>query len=80
MNDLVILLFKVFIGECYFFLVNEIKRDFKGVNIFLGEVINEIFENEKLGDFSEYMNSLDLDEKVLRNFLYFFIFWFIVVI
>nr|XP_023476388.1 testis- and ovary-specific PAZ domain-containing protein 1 isoform X1 [Equus caballus] len=42
---------------------NEIKRDSKGANIFLGEVTNEISENEKLGDFSEHMNSSDLDEK-----------------
>ncbi|XP_070348892.1 protein TOPAZ1 isoform X4 [Equus asinus] len=42
---------------------NEIKRDSKGANIFLGEVTNEISENEKLGDFSEHINSSDLDEK-----------------
>lgn len=80
LNDLVILLYKVSTGECYFFSANEIKRDSKGANIFLGEVTNEISENEKLGDFSEHINSSDLDEKVLRNLLHFLISWSIVVI
>ncbi|XP_058412077.1 protein TOPAZ1 isoform X1 [Diceros bicornis minor] len=42
---------------------NEIKHDFKGANISLGEVTNETSENEKLGDFSEHIKSSDLDEK-----------------
>ncbi|ELK10131.1 hypothetical protein PAL_GLEAN10007787 [Pteropus alecto] len=41
---------------------NEVKHDFKGANISLGEITNETSQNEKLGDFSEQISS-DVDEK-----------------
>ena len=70
LNDLVILLYKVFTVEYYFFSANEIKHDPKGENISLGEVTNEICESEKLGDFSEHIKSSDLDEEVRGNLVF----------
>ncbi|KAM9185768.1 protein TOPAZ1 [Dugong dugon] len=44
---------------------NEIKHESKGLNISLGEVINETTESEKLGDLSEHIKGSDLDEKCI---------------
>lgn len=74
MNDFVILSFVVSTVEYYFFSANEIKYDFKDVNISLGEV-NRTSQNEKLGDFIEHIKNSDLDEKVLGNISHFLTFW-----
>lgn len=71
---MIILSFVVSTVDYYFFSANEVKHDFKGANISLGEVTNETSQNEKLGDFSEQISS-DMDEKVLGNLLHFLIFW-----